>query len=162
MGLILKQAFEPGQVIETVRSWCGTPYRHRCIKKGRLGGVDCLGLVIGVYSELYHVPLKKMALAIPEYSPWWAEETGQELMVEGFRNNPDSVEIPPTDLIPGDIFVMRMKYNGPAKHCGFMSFDHRIIHAYSGHEVIETDIPPGWERRIRYGFRFGKLVEAGE
>lgn len=153
MGLI--PAFTPEQIISTARSWIGTPYRHRVVKKGRNGGADCVGLVIGVYNELYGESVGK----IPEYTPWWAEETGEELMVELMRSHRHSIELGRDELGPGDIFVLRMKYNGPAKHCGFVSFNNQIIHAYSGHAVLETDWPAGWKRRIRYGFRFGKAVE---
>ena len=32
-------------------SWIGTPYRHQASRKGV--GCDCLGLVLGVWRELY-------------------------------------------------------------------------------------------------------------
>lgn len=150
MGLI--RAFDPEQVVAKAREWIGTPYHHQQVVKGKTGGCDCVGLIIGVHDELYQEGVGH----VPEYTPWWAEETGQELMVEIMRDHRHCIEVSPDQLQPGDIFVMRMKYKGPAKHCGFMSYDGQIIHAYSGHDVIESDIPPGWEKRIVYAFRFGR------
>src|SRR3989338_4143365 len=38
-------------IVAAARSWIGTPYRHQASLKG--AGCDCLGLVRGVWRELY-------------------------------------------------------------------------------------------------------------
>ena len=152
MGVISEHGFTRQNILDEARNWIGTPYHHQ--QHVKRFGCDCVGLVIGVHDALYKVS----AGYIPPYTKWWAEETGQELMIETMRKHPHCVEVSVPDLLPGDVFVMRMKYAGPAKHCGFLSGNGQIIHAYSGHAVMETDIPPGWARRIRYGFRFADVV----
>ena len=39
------------QIVDCARRWIGTPYRHQASRCGV--GADCLGLVRGVYRDLY-------------------------------------------------------------------------------------------------------------
>lgn len=145
--------FTRDQVIQVARSWIGTPYKHMYRVKG--AGCDCIGLIVGVHNELYTTQIE----SLPIYTPWWAEETGQDLIAESMRNHNHGVEIGLGDANVGDVFIMRMKDRGPAKHCGFFSYNNRIIHSYSGHNVIETDLPDSWRRRIKYVFRFSGITD---
>ena len=132
------------EVLDIARTWIGTPYVHQASLKGV--GCDCLGLIRGVYRELFgHEPESP-----PAYSPDWAEETGRETMYEAARRH--LPEIPLAQARPGDVVLFRMKARAPAKHAAILSEDGRIIHAYQGHAVAETAIPPGWNRRMAYAF----------
>jgi cell wall-associated NlpC family hydrolase len=39
------------RVVALARTWLGTPYHHQASLRG--AGADCLGLLRGVYAELY-------------------------------------------------------------------------------------------------------------
>lgn len=133
-------------ILTIARSWIGTPYVHQACLKG--AGCDCLGLIRGVYAELCgHEPETP-----PAYSPDWVEETGVEAMRDAARRH--LLEIPLDDTGPGDVVLFRMKANAPAKHAAILSDDGRIIHAYQGHAVAETAIPPGWGKRMVFAFRW--------
>ena len=54
------------------RGWIGTPYRHQSSCKG--AGADCLGLVRGVWRELFGAEPEP----VPPYGPDWAEVAGEE------------------------------------------------------------------------------------
>jgi NlpC/P60 family putative phage cell wall peptidase len=138
--------FEHDYILTITRSWIGTPYVHQACLKGV--GCDCLGLIRGIYSELYgHAPETP-----PAYSPDWAEETGQEAMRDAARRH--LLEIQLGEAKPGDVVLFRMKANAPAKHAAILSENGLIIHAYQGHAVAETAIPPGWKKRMAWAFRF--------
>ncbi len=142
------------KILTIARAWIGTPYVHQAALKGV--GCDCLGLIRGVYAEAYgHEPE-----APPAYSPDWAEETGIEAMAEAARRH--LLEIPLDEAGPGDVVLFRMKANVPAKHAAILSTGNRIVHAYQGHAVAETAIPPGWNRRMAYAFTWpdGQRLES--
>lgn len=157
----MEVTFTRQRVLEVARSWIGTPYRHQGRTKGPDGGVDCVGLIIGMHHDLYGYD----AGDFPPYTADWAEKARKELLVTLMRDHANSVEVPlkqpfTIDQVrPGDIFVMRMKHSGPAKHCGIFSEDGKIIHAYSGHAVAEDWIPPGWGLRICYVFQFKGVID---
>ena len=60
------------RAIAVAQAWIGTPYRHQAAVRG--AGCDCLGLLRGVWRELYgrepEVP--------PPYSPDWDEVARRE------------------------------------------------------------------------------------
>ena len=64
------------EVVRLARQWVGTPYHHQASKRG--AGADCLGLVRGVWRELYGYE----AEAPPPYRRDWAEASGRETMLE--------------------------------------------------------------------------------
>ncbi|MFY8139958.1 MAG: peptidase P60, partial [Caulobacter sp.] len=55
------------RIVAAARGWLGTPYRHQASVKGV--GCDCLGLVRGVWRELYGQEPE----TAPPYRPDWAE-----------------------------------------------------------------------------------------
>ena len=44
-------AITRARIVMIARTWAGTPYHHQASTKGV--GTDCLGLVRGVYREIY-------------------------------------------------------------------------------------------------------------
>jgi NlpC/P60 family putative phage cell wall peptidase len=62
------------------------------------------------------------------------------------------------DACDGDVLILRMAEGSVAKHVGIRASDRRgaatIIHAYSGHGVVESPLTLSWQRRIAGVFRF--------
>ena len=133
-------------IVAETRRWIGTPFRHQASLRDV--GADCLGLVRGVWRELVGEEPEK----IPAYTPNWAEELGEETLLEAARRH--CREVPVGAAREGDIILFRMANGSPAKHAGIMSGEDRIIHAYWGRAVCETRLAPWWTRRIASAFQF--------
>ncbi len=135
------------KVLASARSWIGTPYRHQ----GSLNGVgcDCLGLVRGVWRDLYGAEPELP----PAYQPDWAERSaGDALMAAAIRHFGPA--LPREDMESGDLLLFRWRPDMPAKHAGILSTPDRFIHAYEQAAVIESALVPSWRRRIAGVFRF--------
>lgn len=128
------------QIIDTARSWIGTPYVHQASAKG--AGCDCLGLIRGVWRGLYggepELP--------PPYTPDWNERRGDEALLAAARRHMQ--ERSSLSFDPGDMVIFRIAADGPAKHCGIMSDPDHFIHAYAGRAVIETGMNRWWRARL--------------
>lgn len=135
-------------VIAYARDWLGTPYVHQACKKHV--GCDCLGLLRGVWKDIYEADAERP----PNYTPYWAEVNAQggEPMLEAA--NKYLVAKPLKDLLPGDVLMIRMRSNSLVKHCGIVSYNHSIIHAYIKHNVVEEDIWEVWRSRNMYAYSF--------
>ena len=75
---------DPGErVLALAEGWIGTPYRHQASLKDV--GCDCLGLIRGIWRDLYgHEPELP-----PPYAPDWAERGGEDrLMAAAKRHFP--------------------------------------------------------------------------
>ena len=138
------------QIVKAARDWLGTPYRHQASCKG--AGVDCLGLVRGVWREVVGAEPEKP----PAYTPDWAEARGGEkLLIAAMRH----MTIVQTNAArPGDVLLFRMLERGPAKHAAILVSDGvdngTIVHAYSGHSVCETRLTDAWLKKLVAAFRF--------
>ena len=137
-------------VVAAARRWIGTPYRHQASFRG--AGCDCLGLLRGIWRELIgHEPE-----AVPAYSPDWAEAGNEEALLAAARRM--LLPVATVDVADGDVLVLRMREAGIAKHVGFRASSAdgypSLIHAYSGHGVVESPLTPAWARRIAAVFRF--------
>ncbi len=133
------------RIIALARAWIGTPYQHQASCRG--AGCDCLGLIRGVWREMYGEEPE----AAPPYSMDWAQDEAKELMRDAARRH--LVEIDLAEARPGDVLMFRMLRNGPARHAGILSGHGKIIHACSGHAVREETMR-AWARRMTYAFRF--------
>jgi len=133
-------------IVAEARSWLGTPYRHQGRSKGV--GCDCLGLVLGVWREIYG--------AEPEppgpYAPDWAEAGGQDLLLSAARRH--CFEKAANELSSGDLILFRWRQHLPAKHAGILVGPDRFIHAYQGSAVVISTLVPQWRRRIAGVFAF--------
>lgn len=138
------------RIIPAARAWIGTPYQHQASCRG--GGCDCLGLIRGVWRDLYGAEPE----TAPPYAMDWAEADAQELMRDAARRH--MAEIAIADAGAGDVLMFRMVRNGPARHAGILSGHGNIIHACSGHAVREEAMGR-WARRAAYAFRFPALEE---
>ena len=130
-------------VVAVARRWLGTPYQHQASCEG--AGADCLGLVRGIWREVCGAE----PAVVPAYTPDWSEAARDErLLAEmGLYFNAVSGEAQ-----VGDVLVFRLR--AVAKHLAVVSARGKIIHAYSGRGVVETQLSAAWDRRIAGGFRF--------
>ena len=137
------------RVVREAQTWVGTPYRHQASRKGV--GCDCLGLVRGVWRELYgtepevHKP----------YSADWAETGGPDAMLDAARRC--FIEKPKEAMAAGDVILFRWKPTHAAKHAGIVMSDSAFIHAYEGHAVMVSSLVPQWRSRIAGVFSFKGL-----
>lgn len=135
------------QVIATARGWIGTPYRHQASRKGV--GCDCLGLVRGVWRDLYGEEPEEPG----PYQPDWAERGGQDRLIEAARRH-FGPPIALKNMQPGDLLLFAFRPDLPAKHAGILTMPDRFLHAYEQASVVESALVPGWRRRIAGVFRF--------
>ena len=133
-------------VVETARSWVGTPYAHQASLKGI--GCDCLGLLRGVWRELHGTEPRE----IPNYSSVWSEVSHDEQLMEAASDCMHKMELHLRE--PGDVIVFRMRANSVAKHVGILATPQRFFHAYEGTCVSESSLCDFWRRRIAGVFRF--------
>lgn len=137
------------KVVAEARSWIGTPYLHQASVK--FGGCDCLGLLRGVWRDIYGQEPEK----IPAYTPDWSEPARQELLWERAGKHLCAKDL--RDESPGDVVLFRMRQGSVAKHLGIIAcLNDRasFVHAYSRHGVVESPLSKAWARRIVARFEF--------
>jgi len=149
-----------GRVVAAARAWLGTPYRHNA--STRAVGADCLGLLRGVYRELYGAERTPQP---PAYTPDWGETPNAqgafpELLLEAAQRY--LVEKDFNQAQNGDVVLFRMFALGPIKHCAILTSPTHMIHAYSRHAVCEVPISSAWRRHITHTFSFPPLPQENE
>ena len=143
-------AVRRSEIVAAARSWLGTPYQHQASLKGV--GCDCLGLVRGVWRELYGFEPE----APPAYRGDWAEMGPAETLLEAAGRH----LVPVEDFKAGDVLLFRMSPGACVKHAAIVSAreadepEARIIHAYWGRACVESWLGPWWRRRIAHSFSF--------
>ncbi|MCS6622769.1 NlpC/P60 family protein [Roseibacterium beibuensis] len=149
------------RVVASARSWLGTPYQHQASVRGH--GADCLGLLRGVWRELFGAEPE----TIPPYRPDWAEVGGAETLLQAARRW--LTEIPVEAARAGDVLLFRMEPGAPAKHCAILSAgavsdqgEPRMIHAYWGRAVVESWMGGWWRRRLVAAFAWPAHSTDGE
>lgn len=138
------------QAVLAGRGWIGTPYRHQAAAKG--AGTDCLGLIRGIWRELYGTEPE----AVPAYTADWSEPEGAERLWQAALRHlvPAGRE---AGLSPGQVLLFRMRDDAVAKHLGIVAeagSAATFIHAYSGHSVVESPLSAPWLRRVAARFDF--------
>ncbi len=164
-------------IVTAARGWLGTPYHHQASVKGV--GSDCLGLIRGIWRELYGPEPE----AMPPYTPDWGSATGSETLLAAACRHLVKLDDVSTAR-PGDVLVFRMRDEGVAKHAGILvsvrgsrpgrhpearaqraSKDGRaphhdahqglrLVHAQEGLGVIEIELGRWWRRRAAAAFSF--------
>ncbi len=140
------------KIVEHARHWIDTPYLHQASCRG--AGCDCLGLLRGIWREIYGDEPEK----IPSYTKDWNEPQGDEILLQRARKH--LLEKPVEAMAVGDALVFRMRQGMVAKHLGILSQEGenaKFIHAYSGHGVIENALSEPWRRRIAACFSFPEI-----
>lgn len=129
------------------RGWIGTPYHNFAAVKGQ--GCDCIGLVRGVWAELYGVSVPE----VPAYSPnWSAMFQPQEVLLDTARRFLE--EVPVHTRGPGIVLGFRVHPRAIAQHCGIMTTATDMVHSHSGRQVYEVTLGQRWEPKVVAAFRF--------
>lgn len=142
------------EIVATARTWHNTPYRHQASLKGY--GCDCLGLIRGVWRDLYG---RELLSEVPPYRSDWAERMAGEPLLDGLRAH--FHEVDPQKARQGNILAFRLKPHASVKHLallmtegGILDEKAVILHAYWGHSVVESYLFPFWAKRIAGAFCF--------
>ncbi len=139
------------RVVDIARGWLGTPYVHQASVRGVAS--DCLGLIRGIWRELYGAEPEEA----PPYTPDWGEFGPREVLMEGTMRHLRPAVAAGEALAPGQVLLFRMLEGAVAKHLGVVSTAGeaaRFIHAYTHHGVIDSPLTPPWQGRIVARFRF--------
>lgn len=136
--------------VRLARTWIGTPYHHQASVKGV--GTDCLGLIRGIWLELYGAESE----APPAYSRDWGEANGEETLLAAARRH--LIEVPRAEAKPGDVLVFRIRAGSVAKHAALRASPASMIHAMEGYLVSEIMLTPWWQRRLVAVFSFPGTV----
>lgn len=142
---------ERARVVRIAREWCGTPYHHQASVKGV--GCDCLGLVRGVWRELYGYE----AETPPGYSRDWAEASGEETLLDAAARH--LIPVAPREARAGDVVMFRLRAGLAAKHAAILTGSTGFIHAMEGAPVVEAPLAPWWRRRIAGAFSFPGIID---
>ena len=134
------------RVLAIAQDWIDTPYQHQASARG--AGCDCLGLIRGIWREIYGAE----PLSVPAYTPDWAEQKGEETLLHAAQSCLTPIDKKRTQA--GDVLLFRMRPDAPCKHIAVMSAPDRIIHAYWGRAVVESYLVPYWRRRHVSSFSF--------
>lgn len=130
----------PTLIVATARGWIGTPYRHLAATRG--AGCDCLGLVRGVWAELYG--------ALPEVPNYRPDARDHRDLLAAAE---ERLERAP--LGPGRIVLFRL--GSRPRHCGILVSDNRFIHAQERIGVVEANLTEGWAKRVAGCFAFPEI-----
>lgn len=128
------------RVVASARQWLGTPYRHQSSTRG--AGCDCLGLIRGVWRDVFG----DEPAPVPPYTPDWSEPQGEERLWDAARRL-----LRPGTGGPGDLLLFRMRAGSVAKHLGIQSQGGeapRFIHSMSRHGVLESPLSGPWAARV--------------
>lgn len=119
--------------VAQARTWLGSPYHHQGRLKGV--GVDCIGLLVGVASEL--------GLDVRNVPTNYSRSPDSDRL---FREIATSGHLEETsDPKPGD--VVFMKVYGQPTHFGLLT-DAGFIHADATFGVVEVPLDARWRSRI--------------
>jgi NlpC/P60 family putative phage cell wall peptidase len=136
-------------IVATARRWRGTPYHHQASLCGV--GCDCLGLVRGVWRDLYGGEPEPT----PPYAQNWSQQGGGETLALAAARNLRAVE--PGQSQPGDVLLFRWRAHLPAAHCAILTQADRILHAHDGAAVSEVAFTRWWRRHCSHAFAFPEL-----
>lgn len=138
------------RIVAAARSWVGTPYRHQGMRKAV--GCDCLGLVLGVWREIYGRP----APMPKPYAHDWALEAGRDALLEAARHH--CLEKRTEEAQPGNIILFRWRRGVAASHAAILiDDDGHFVHACEGNAVVITQMVTQWRRRLAGAFAFPKI-----
>ena len=139
------------QIVAAAKNWIGTPYMHAASMQGV--GCDCLGLVRGVWRDIYGLEPE----IPPPYAPDWIDVSKRESLKDAAQRH--MAEIDPKKAGLGNLVLFRIEYSSVAKHAAILSGQDKMIHAYSRHAVVESTMGPWWHRRLAYAFLFPQKSE---
>lgn len=130
---------ETSEILRIARSWLDTKFHHQGRKKGV--GVDCIGLIVGVATELGLQPTDQLN---------YARQPDESALKTALENNLQSSE-----LQVGAITLFAIE--GRAQHVGIITDCHGlgVIHAYAqARKVVEHALDEEWKKRVVATFSF--------
>ncbi len=134
------------EIVATTRKWLGTPYHHQASQRGV--GADCIGLVRGVWRDIYGLDAEQP----PAYSRDWAEASGEETLLAAATRHLLSVDV--GAIAPGDVIVFRLRPGLIAKHAAILATPQSFVHAMENAPACEVALTPWWRRRLAGAFAF--------
>lgn len=139
------------RIVVAARTWIGTPYQHQASLKKV--GCDCLGLVRGVWREIYGYEPE----SIPAYTRDWAEAGRHEALLDAAARH--MMAVPMVTASPGDLLVFRWRAHVPAKHLAIAAPHGKMVHAHEGAAVCEVSLNNWWRRHMAAAFRFPEIKD---
>lgn len=139
------------QIVDTARTWLGTPFHHQARVKGV--GCDCLGLVVGVVDELGLKDKNGQNLASYDESAYSREPDGAYLK----QKLTDLLEeVPVAQAQAGDLALFSVRDN--PQHLAILT-DYEgglgMIHAYApARKLVEHRLDSDWNSRLVKVFRW--------
>jgi len=133
-------------VVAAARRWIGTPYHHQASVCGV--GADCLGLLRGVWRDLYGCEAERP----PGYARDWGEVNGEETLLAAAARHLVARE--GTSPVPGDVMIFRMRSGAIAKHAAILATPETMIHAMEDRRAAEISFGAWWRRRLAAVFVF--------
>lgn len=137
------------EIIAATHGWVGTPYRHQASYLGV--GCDCLGLIRGVWHEIYGEP----AIKIPPYAQFEKDVTGAVRLLNAAQKHLCEAEGP---VRPGQILLFQLHRKIPPRHCGIIINNSKFIHAQERLGVVEVNLDKRWMRRVHSIYSFPEKV----
>lgn len=133
-------------IVAEARTWLKTPFHHCGRVKG--AGVDCVGLVVGVASNL--------DLNIVDMLKYPRAPMNGILMLQ-IEVQTDAITF--EEILPADLLVFHFNGHEP-QHVAIVTevAPVRIIHAYmTAKKCIEHELDQVWIARLMYARRFKEL-----
>jgi cell wall-associated NlpC family hydrolase len=119
-------------VVKEALTWLRTPFHHHARIKGH--GVDCVNLLIGVYSNVGLIP----AIKLDHYAHDWHLHSDMPLFLDGVLGYADRTD----ERLPGDVVMFR--YGRQPAHGGIVIEWPVVIHAWlDTHSVELTEADQG-------------------
>jgi NlpC/P60 family putative phage cell wall peptidase len=134
-------------IVDAARAWVGTPYRHRASTLG--AGCDCLGLLRGVWRELYGDE--------PEALPKYRADARDVVHAGSLLAAAERWLVRADELAVGRVVLFRLIAGLPPRHCGVMVGESRFVHAQERHGVVEANLSEAWRRRVAGVFEWPAL-----
>ena len=139
----MKRAFFNDAVVAAARSWIGTPYHHQQSVKGL--GVDCLGLVRGVWREACGDEVEP----VPNYSSSW-KRGGEDVLLAALHRHLTCMP----GIEAGRVLAFRYRPNQPVSHLAVATTKRSMVHAYHGRGALEVTISDYWRSKLDSCFDF--------
>jgi NlpC/P60 family putative phage cell wall peptidase len=134
-------------ITKEARSWKGTRWQHQASLKNC--ACDCIGLVRGVYRVLTKVDVNTEI----NYPATWHLYNAEPWLYNECKKHMTEIRIEQAG--EGDILLFKMRPRFVAHHCGFLTADKTLIHAYANvGKVVEVTYDVNWQKWTSNVFRF--------
>lgn len=137
------------RITSCAEAWIGTPFVHRASLRG--AGADCLGLVRGLWRELYGAE----PWPLPPYAPAGGQ-TGEEHLQNILPQH--LAQKPVAALGAGDLLLFALHPHLPPRHLGIALAGGRFIHALAPAGVTIAHLSAPWRRRVAGCYVFAPLT----